>query len=98
MVQMQRGSLLSPTTTVALALVAGALLLTWIFAPSADDLAPLQTPPGQYQIHQRRWEWPGTEKSVSYGPKAGGATNHVRFHDAPPPKVTCLEGQGCLDL
>lgn len=71
--------------TVVAVLLAGAAILT--FWPRSYAVDP--SPPGQYPLHESRFEWPVTERKKAYRPSPSMGEETVTHSDARDPKSRC---------
>jgi hypothetical protein len=87
----------SSTVTVAVILVVAAIFMVWWLTPMPAAVAE-PSPPGQYPLHERRWEWPGSTKKLAFYPStASTGSNEITtsWYATEPPKVTCPTNQAC---
>ena len=84
----------SAVFTVALLLLAGALVLTvW---QSGGPLSVKQVPPGQYPLHdENRAIWPKRLRKAPFRPAKGMGSDRVRFRDLMDAKASCALTKPC---
>jgi hypothetical protein len=71
---------------VAAFLLIGAAVLT--FWPNGRSVME-PSPPGQYPLHESRFEWPMTERKKAYRPTASMGEETIKMRDSRDAKARC---------